>query len=491
MKPPPPVIPSAMGSSAKIVASAVIRIGRSRRLPPSTTASCSGMPCSRYWLIRSSRTMALVTTMPTSISMPIIAARPSEVPVASSRPMAPVAANGIDTSSTSGWIRLRNVATMTKNTRAMAATSASPRLPKASAWSALTPPISYVAPAGSVRDASLVFSAALVAPRLEPVALPETVALRSPSMRVTSTGPFTVLTLATSPTVTFPAIFRSRRSASDVGVSPLRRMTLAVVPSKAIWVTVVPLNAWDTAWPMASSLRPFSAAFLRSTVTSMRGAVSATVLVTSLTSGTSAMARWTVCAAVRRVPSSAARTTTCMESPPKPPDCPTVISPASLSPASRSVSLFSTAPASVPSRSVREKLARDVPPPPPRKPPNPPPPPPTVTWYDSTSLVLVTTCSTFLAMASAEASEVLTGKLCLTLMVFWPELSMKLVRSSGTRPRVPTKMTMAMATVVIRCRVAKRMTGTYMRWSGLLRSFSSAARRIASESPSLGRLRNQ
>ena len=60
-----------------MVAIAVIRIGRSRRRPPSTTASRTPMPCARYWLIRSISTIALVTTMPTSISMPISAGTPS------------------------------------------------------------------------------------------------------------------------------------------------------------------------------------------------------------------------------------------------------------------------------------------------------------------------------------------------------------------------------------------------------------------------------
>lgn len=39
MKPPWPVIPNAIGVSAKIVAAAVIRIGRSLREPPATVAS--------------------------------------------------------------------------------------------------------------------------------------------------------------------------------------------------------------------------------------------------------------------------------------------------------------------------------------------------------------------------------------------------------------------------------------------------------------------
>jgi len=48
MNPPWPVMPSAMGVKAKIVASAVMRIGRRRREPPATVASCDDSPFSRY-----------------------------------------------------------------------------------------------------------------------------------------------------------------------------------------------------------------------------------------------------------------------------------------------------------------------------------------------------------------------------------------------------------------------------------------------------------
>ena len=80
MKPPCPVMPSAIGSSAKIVASAVIRMGRSRRAAPCASASFTRNPRSRYWFTRSMSTIALVTTMPTSMSTPMIDATPSGTP---------------------------------------------------------------------------------------------------------------------------------------------------------------------------------------------------------------------------------------------------------------------------------------------------------------------------------------------------------------------------------------------------------------------------
>jgi hypothetical protein len=112
MKPDLPVSPIAIGSSAKIVAIAVIRIGRRRRVAPSINASRTRNPRRRYWLTRSMSTIAFVTTMPTSMSRPISDATPIGTPDAICSRIAPVAANGTDTSSSSGWSRLRNVATM-------------------------------------------------------------------------------------------------------------------------------------------------------------------------------------------------------------------------------------------------------------------------------------------------------------------------------------------------------------------------------------------
>ncbi len=56
--------------------------------------------------------MAFVTTMPVSISNPIMAGSDSAVPVTTSATMAPLAANGIEASNTNGLMSERNVATM-------------------------------------------------------------------------------------------------------------------------------------------------------------------------------------------------------------------------------------------------------------------------------------------------------------------------------------------------------------------------------------------
>ena len=175
-----------------MVATAVIRIGRSRRRPPSTTASRTPMPCARYWLIRSISTIALVTTMPTSISTPISAGTPSGVPVTSSRPIAPVAANGIETSRISGWSEAAerrhhdHEDDRDRGQHRQAQVGERLRLVRADAADRERRAGRHVE-----RVQPLLSAPCVVAPRFEPVAVPVTVALRSPSIRVTCSGPST------------------------------------------------------------------------------------------------------------------------------------------------------------------------------------------------------------------------------------------------------------------------------------------------------------
>ena len=70
--------------------------------------------------------MALVTTMPISINSPTMAGTPSGMSVISRPAIAPVAANGMEVSRINGWTRLRNVATMIKNTSTIATSMAKP-----------------------------------------------------------------------------------------------------------------------------------------------------------------------------------------------------------------------------------------------------------------------------------------------------------------------------------------------------------------------------
>ena len=93
--------------------------------------------------------MALVTTMPVSIRIPIRPGSDKEVLVTTSAMIAPVAAKGIATSSTNGFNRERKVATMIRYTSPIAASRASANcVSTVESW-AKTPPVESEVPAGS------------------------------------------------------------------------------------------------------------------------------------------------------------------------------------------------------------------------------------------------------------------------------------------------------------------------------------------------------
>ena len=95
-----------------MVAKAVMMIGRTRNRAPALIDSSTVAPSVRFWLIRSIKTIAFVTTMPMSMSMPIMLGIPTAESVRIDKPNAPVKANGIEINRISGWISERNVATM-------------------------------------------------------------------------------------------------------------------------------------------------------------------------------------------------------------------------------------------------------------------------------------------------------------------------------------------------------------------------------------------
>ncbi len=77
-------------------------MGRSRALPASMIASKRSRPCARSWLMRSTSTMALLTTMPASMMTPMNATMLIVVPVTNSARTAPTSARGIVNSMTKG-----------------------------------------------------------------------------------------------------------------------------------------------------------------------------------------------------------------------------------------------------------------------------------------------------------------------------------------------------------------------------------------------------
>ena len=81
--------------SPKILAAEVIRSGRRRFKPASTRASRFDRPSSRRrWLTASIKTIALLTTMPASITAPIKATTLTVLDVKASAATTPIAASG-------------------------------------------------------------------------------------------------------------------------------------------------------------------------------------------------------------------------------------------------------------------------------------------------------------------------------------------------------------------------------------------------------------
>ena len=91
---------------------AVMRIGRTRVLPPSTRASVVDIPCRRSRSTRSSSTIAFVTTIPISIRIPMRALMPIARSVSSRAGKTPIAASGRLNMITNGVIRLLKARTI-------------------------------------------------------------------------------------------------------------------------------------------------------------------------------------------------------------------------------------------------------------------------------------------------------------------------------------------------------------------------------------------
>ena len=104
--------PSASVSMPRIVVMAVIRIGRRRTRPVSSSALRLVMPAIRIWLTESTNTMPLLTTTPISTRKPIIATMERSMPVSSSAIRPPVNASGIVNSTMNGDLNDWNCATI-------------------------------------------------------------------------------------------------------------------------------------------------------------------------------------------------------------------------------------------------------------------------------------------------------------------------------------------------------------------------------------------
>ncbi len=266
-------------------------------------------------------TIAFVTTMPMSISMPIRAEMPSGLPVISSSTIAPVAANGIDTSRMSGCASDRKVATSSRNTIAIAISIASPSCWNDSCCVSASPPSVAVVPVGRSRPSSRSCTSVVTAPSSPSAGVSEIVATRSPSCRVTEVATVTFFTDASSVSGTMPVavgICRSWSSAMVAGggvasrkmrYSSLSMVTLPMLCGERMLPTMP--SSWI-------SVKPCSRATVRSTVIWVIGCAGARSLDTSVVFGVSSSAAYTASAALARSSSLVPVTSTSTE-PPKPP----------------------------------------------------------------------------------------------------------------------------------------------------------------------------
>ena len=99
----------AVGNMPSTIAALVIKIGRRRSGPASSTACAGDSPCSRTRTIaRSTRRMAFFVTRPMSRMIPMSAPMAIVLPVTNSPTTAPTRASGSVSMIVSGWMKLSN-----------------------------------------------------------------------------------------------------------------------------------------------------------------------------------------------------------------------------------------------------------------------------------------------------------------------------------------------------------------------------------------------
>ncbi len=99
---------SATGIMPAIMATVVMRMGRRRMGPASSSASRVDLPAARSWLVNSTSRMPFLVTSPISMMKPIMAIIDMYWPVMSRPAMPPMTAKGSDIMMVKGWTRLSN-----------------------------------------------------------------------------------------------------------------------------------------------------------------------------------------------------------------------------------------------------------------------------------------------------------------------------------------------------------------------------------------------
>src|SRR5699024_9931806 len=139
-------------------------------------ASRMFIPSFSIRMIRSTRTMAFVTTIPINISNPINTVTEIVSPTINNPTNEPITVNGNENNTANGAVPSPNVTTRMKYTIKIAASIAIINWLNVSSMSAATPPISYVTPLGtsilsitlSVSEVTFVMSSVVIVPLTVP-----------------------------------------------------------------------------------------------------------------------------------------------------------------------------------------------------------------------------------------------------------------------------------------------------------------------------------
>ena len=248
----------ARGRRPRTVVMVDMRMGRRRTCPAFTRASSRAYPSSlRRTFTKSTRTMALFTTMPTSITIPTRATTEMEFPVSQRAATAPGRANGTETRITPGWRKDSNWLAMTRYTRKMARRKAS-CMERTDSWRSRDCPATAMTMSWGGEILAMAVSMREMAPaRSVPVDWASTRATRDRPRRMISDGPSWKPRSATAarPTLPPPGISSRRLARSSRVALCSSRARTRTVRSRSRSVNSVASAPLTLAW-RASAASP-------------------------------------------------------------------------------------------------------------------------------------------------------------------------------------------------------------------------------------------
>ena len=190
--------PSATGTMPAMRAKVVMRMGRRRMAPASTSASRSGIPCrSRAHLAKSMSRMAFLATIPQSRITPMSDIRLMVLPVRASAPITPISDSGSEMRMASGSRNDPNCTTRMRYISATATPSAMKIFPNTSVCCSTCPPCERRTPGGRGMGARRAWMSACTSERERPATLASTLITLSRSRWLTMAGPSSLRMRAT------------------------------------------------------------------------------------------------------------------------------------------------------------------------------------------------------------------------------------------------------------------------------------------------------